>query len=461
MNRILSILVVLTALLVTQGVWSQVPNTMSYQGVLHDGGGGAVSDGNYNITFTLYDVASGGSALWSETQSVTVQGGIFSVTLGSVTTLNLPFDNPYWLGVTVEGNPEFTPRRALTSSAYSMTTKSVENGVVRSINSLQDDITLAAGANVTITVSSDTLTIGATSVGDNDWTVSGDNMYSNVSGNVGIGTANPSMDLHIYKNENSEIGIRIQNPNTGDSARQRISFDNEEGQFAFIQIWGSGATGGNSNRMDIANNRSGGKINLITGGSPKLTISSTGNVGIGPLFPTRKLQVDGTIESMSGGFRFPDGSTQTTAYSAPQEVYFSVKRDAAYDWPANGTSYQVDLINDTAVWGNVGGGFEVGTGRFVAPVSGIYTFHAGVLFDNIDMGSLIRARLRIQSKNYVGIQSYTSGTSESVTVSITTYLAAGHIVELWAFVNDATPPTKVYGNTADYAFTYFTGALVR
>jgi hypothetical protein len=36
-----------------------------------------------------------------------------------------------------------------------------------------------------------------------------------------------------------------------------------------------------------------------------------GNVGIGRTPTTNLLEVAGTIESTSGGFKFPDGSTQT------------------------------------------------------------------------------------------------------------------------------------------------------
>jgi len=38
-----------------------------------------------------------------------------------------------------------------------------------------------------------------------------------------------------------------------------------------------------------------------------------GNVGIGTTAPTSKLTVAGTIESTDGGFKFPDGTVQTTA----------------------------------------------------------------------------------------------------------------------------------------------------
>jgi hypothetical protein len=47
--------------------------------------------------------------------------------------------------------------------------------------------------------------------------------------------------------------------------------------------------------------------------SNSLVLGDGVNVGIGTSSPTSKLQVVGTVESTTGGFRFPDGSVQTNA----------------------------------------------------------------------------------------------------------------------------------------------------
>jgi len=113
----------LAALVLTMATSSvalaQMPQTMSYQGVLTDGAGNLVADGSYSVTFRIYSLAVGGSALWTETQpTVAVTKGGFSVLLGSVTPISLPFNVPYWLGVSVNGGAELSPRVALSSSPY-------------------------------------------------------------------------------------------------------------------------------------------------------------------------------------------------------------------------------------------------------------------------------------------------------------------------------------------------------
>ena len=65
-----SILLALMLILSIHVSLAQIPQTMSYQGILTDAQGNAIADGNVSLTFRLYDVATEGSSLWDETISV-------------------------------------------------------------------------------------------------------------------------------------------------------------------------------------------------------------------------------------------------------------------------------------------------------------------------------------------------------------------------------------------------------
>ncbi|MDH5191279.1 MAG: hypothetical protein OEW89_08510 [Gammaproteobacteria bacterium] len=100
-------------------VKSAIPDNIDYQGYLTDSGGSPLN-GSVNVTFSLYNVDTGGIALWSNTQAVTVSNGLFEVQLGGLSNpfpLGL-FDNPLWLGITVETDGEMSPRTSFSSAAF-------------------------------------------------------------------------------------------------------------------------------------------------------------------------------------------------------------------------------------------------------------------------------------------------------------------------------------------------------
>ena len=106
-------------------LWSQLslaalPPTLNYQGHLTDSGGAPVN-ASLSITFNLYNVSAGGIAVWSESQTVTVNQGIFSVELGangSPLSATM-FETPLWVGLSVATDAEMIPRRAVTTTGYS------------------------------------------------------------------------------------------------------------------------------------------------------------------------------------------------------------------------------------------------------------------------------------------------------------------------------------------------------
>jgi len=102
--------------------------TLSVQGTIQRSTGAAVDDGDYDITFRLYTAPTGGSPVWSETQSgVEIIGGVYSVALGSVNPLNAPFDQTYYLGISVGPGVEHTPRTLLTSAPYALSLLGQDN----------------------------------------------------------------------------------------------------------------------------------------------------------------------------------------------------------------------------------------------------------------------------------------------------------------------------------------------
>ncbi|MDO8581984.1 MAG: hypothetical protein Q7S16_03850 [bacterium] len=123
---------------------------IQYEGKLTDAGGTAVADGAYSIVFSLYTVSSGGSAAWTETQSVTVSNGYFAVMLGSSTSLSsITFsDDTYYLGVKVGSDAEMTPRKRIGAAAYAFNADSLGGTDASSFSTLTGSQTLT---NKTIT----------------------------------------------------------------------------------------------------------------------------------------------------------------------------------------------------------------------------------------------------------------------------------------------------------------------
>jgi hypothetical protein len=122
LRRCLFILVIMGFGLI---VFAQIPQTPSIQMLLTDDSGDPVADDFYSISVSLYDSQTGGTALWTETQNIDVTDGLANIILGIVTPLDLKFDKQYFVGLSINGGSEMTPRLELNPSAYSLSAKAV------------------------------------------------------------------------------------------------------------------------------------------------------------------------------------------------------------------------------------------------------------------------------------------------------------------------------------------------
>ncbi len=95
---------------------------LNYQGRLLQNG--SPFDGNIVMTFTLYTDATGTSLFWQETQTVSVDQGLFNVMLGAanpLTATTATWQSQVFLGVQPAGaSSDLTPRQPLATAAYAM-----------------------------------------------------------------------------------------------------------------------------------------------------------------------------------------------------------------------------------------------------------------------------------------------------------------------------------------------------
>ncbi len=125
-------------------------------------------------------------------------------------------------------------------------------------------------------------------------------------GNVGIGTTSPASPLHVAASV--PIAVLQDTDSSGAQHAGYISFQDSASLEKAYVGYGSGDT-----NFNIYNQYASGALGLYTAGQIRLFIEAAGNVGIGTTLPGEKLTVAGTIHSMSGGIKFPDGTIQATA----------------------------------------------------------------------------------------------------------------------------------------------------
>ncbi|KPL17752.1 MAG: hypothetical protein AMJ92_11145 [candidate division Zixibacteria bacterium SM23_81] len=150
------------------------------------------------------------------------------------------------------------------------------------------------------------LTADATGVGtwqapvalpDGDWSIAGNDMYSVVPGNIGIGTNAPEGLLHIYGGSAGTV--------TSNSAAKLVIEGNNTSTINFLtpNTYPQGIQFGDSDDEAIGwifYDHNGDNMRFATDNSDKLTVLSNGNVGVGISNPATKLDVNGVIQATGG-----------------------------------------------------------------------------------------------------------------------------------------------------------------
>ena len=238
----------------------------TYQGRLNDSG--TPANGHYEFWFKVYNDPTSGTQ-----QGVTVTPAALPVSNG-LFTVTMDFGpgvftgGPRWLEINVHNSTNapgvgwvwLTPRQPLTPAPYALyapnagvavsaATATTASGVasnavtapgiapaqvVKTLNALKDDVTLAAGANMTLTPSGQTLTlatptdwhVGGNSVGSGQFLGSLNNQAIAEFATVGGGVNNAALDTsstvsggnHNQAAIGATVGGGVDNIATGDEA---------------------------------------------------------------------------------------------------------------------------------------------------------------------------------------------------------------------------------------------------
>ena len=285
-------------LLFSVTVFAQPPQSFNYQAVARDALGEVIANQQVNFQLSIIEGSASGTAIYIEQHTDTTnQFGLVNLVIGNGSVLLGDFisvdwsNNNYFLKIELNGVHIGTSQ--LLSVPYALHAKTVENmddADADSTNEIQDlqlsgnDLSITNKLNPTViglshyldntdaqdlSLSGNTLSLtnDATSVDLSDlldnsgsWSKTGSNIYY-IDGNVGIGTTEPDNKLFV------------------------------EGSAVITDYLAVGPVGDDIFLVQI----------------------SPCKVGIGTSTPSSKLSVNGIIESMTGGIKFPDGSTQTTA----------------------------------------------------------------------------------------------------------------------------------------------------
>ena len=272
-ERIMLSVVILT--ICTVGFVQAAPmgTAFTYQGRLVDANSPA--EGLYDFEFEVYDALNGGSQ-----QGITVSKDDIDV-IDSYFTVELDFGSSIftgearWLQIAVRPGASsdpcdfatLSPRQELTPTPHAIY---AEN----------------AGS-------------------DNDWAVSGDDMYSIPSGNVGIGTTTPAHKLEVKAPTNQALRLSTESTNS------------------HVDIQGT-PTGSGSLRLNV--NGGANAITFNINNNEKVRMASSGNVGIGTTTPASKLDVSGTINAVA----FVGDGSGLTNLPATSDSDWTISSDDMY-----------------------------------------------------------------------------------------------------------------------------------
>ncbi|NWH04838.1 hypothetical protein [Desulfobacter latus] len=97
------------------------PNTINFQGILKDISGQPIINPSLSMTFSFFNISTGGTAVWTETLNTAVSDGRYHVVLGNQTpiTADVLSNDDLWIEIAVEDDT-LSPRQKIHSVPFAL-----------------------------------------------------------------------------------------------------------------------------------------------------------------------------------------------------------------------------------------------------------------------------------------------------------------------------------------------------
>ncbi|OHA58438.1 MAG: hypothetical protein A2571_01510 [Candidatus Vogelbacteria bacterium RIFOXYD1_FULL_44_32] len=299
--RVFGVVVIILANIFTPLTASAAINQqINYQGKLTTTAGAAVTDATRSTVFSLYTASSGGTAIWTETQSVSTTDGLFSVMLGSVTSLaTVNFNQTLYLGVNVASDGEMSPRKiigAVPASFYSSDSDKLD-GLTASdflyattTNATATITSLNVGNSTTTNATTTSLYVGSTATVAGSLVVSG-TATSTFNGGINLLGTNATLTIGNNLAENNYLKFNYSSTGGGDVTGQLEGVDQMSYGFNNRAYYGGTAGVASGRTLYILDRVAG----LNRGG-----FNASGDFYVGPSTTNYGLNVKGPNSGVTG-----------------------------------------------------------------------------------------------------------------------------------------------------------------